>query len=56
LPDSSRWLTANGIGYVLWGRDDNQLPPLTFEKLNGLVQDRYAWHGYYEIGVYHVGL
>jgi uncharacterized membrane protein len=56
LPDSSRWLTANGIGYVLWGRDDNQLPPLTFEKLNGQIKDRYAWQGYYEVGVYHVGL
>jgi uncharacterized membrane protein len=56
LPDSSRWLTANGIGYVLWGRDDNQLPPITFEKLNDSIKDRYAWHGYYEVGAYHVGL
>jgi uncharacterized membrane protein len=56
LPDSSRWLTANGIGYVLWGRDDNQLPPLTFDRLNDSIKDRYVWHGYYEVGVYHVGL
>jgi len=56
LPDSSRWLTANGIGYVLWGRDDNQLPPLTFDRLNALISDRYVWHGYYEAGTYHVGL
>jgi uncharacterized membrane protein len=56
LPDCSRWLTANGIGYVLWGRDDNQLPPLTFDRLNALIRDRYIWRGYYEAGTYHVGL
>jgi uncharacterized membrane protein len=56
LPDSSRWLTGNGIGYVLWGRDDNQLPPPAFDRLNNLIRDRYIWHGYYEVGTYHVGL
>jgi len=56
LQDSSRWLTANGIGYVLWGRDDNQLPPPAFDRLNNLIRDRYIWHGYYEVGTYHVGL
>ena len=56
LPDSSRWLTANGIGYVLWGRDDNQLPPLTFDRLNASIGDRYMWRGYYEAGTYRVGL
>ncbi len=25
-------------GFVLWGRDDIQLPPLTFEKLNGPIE------------------
>jgi uncharacterized membrane protein len=56
IPDSSRWLADNGIGFVLWGRDENQLPPLTFDRLNDLIKDRYIWHGYYEVGTYHVGL
>jgi uncharacterized membrane protein len=56
LPDSALWLESNHIGYVLWLRDDNQLPAHTFDKLNGLIRDRYAWRGYYEAGDYHVGL
>jgi uncharacterized membrane protein len=56
MPDSSRWLAANGISYVVWGRDENQLPPNTFDKLNDSIKDRYIWHGYYEVGAYHVGL
>ena len=56
LPDRTRWLKANSIRYVVWGRDDNQLSPQTFEKLNDLIKDRYVWNGYYEVGTYHVGL
>jgi hypothetical protein len=56
LPDSALWLASNHIGYVLWLHDDNQLPAHTFDKLNGLIQSGYAWHGYYEAGDYHVGL
>ena len=56
MPDSSGWLAANGIGFVLWGRDDNQLPPQTFDKLNDSIKDRYLWRGFYEVGNYHVGL
>jgi exosortase len=29
LPDSLQWLQSNQIEYVVWGRDDNQLPPHT---------------------------
>jgi uncharacterized membrane protein len=56
LPESSRWLESNHIGYVLWLRDDNQLPPKTFDRLSSSIRDRYVWHGYYEVGDYHVGL
>jgi uncharacterized membrane protein len=56
LPEPSHWLRANRIEYVVWGRDDNQLPPLTFDRLNAAIKDRYVWHGYYEVGNYHVGL
>jgi len=56
LPDSSRWLESNRIAYVVWGRDDNQLPPQTFDRLNDAIKDRYSWNGYYEAGTYHVGL
>jgi uncharacterized membrane protein len=56
LPDSSRWLESNRIRYVLWLRDESQLPPHTFDKLNFLLRDRYQWRGYYEVGDYHVGL
>ena len=56
LADSVLWLESNRIRYVLWLRDDNQLPAHTFDKLNGLIRNRYAWHGYYEVGDYHVGL
>lgn len=56
LPDSAVWLESNHIGYVLWLRDDNQLPAHTFDQLNGLIRNRYAWQGYYEAGDYRVGL
>jgi hypothetical protein len=56
LPDSAQWLEANRIEYVIWGRDDNQLPPPTFDRVASAIKDRYAWHGYYEVGNYHVGL
>jgi hypothetical protein len=41
---------------VLWLRDDNQLPPGTFERVNASMRDRYVWHAYYEAGAYRVGL
>ena len=56
LPDAARWLRANGIHFVVWGRDDNQLPPMTFDRVNDSIKDGYAWHGFYEVGNYHVGL
>jgi uncharacterized membrane protein len=55
LPDSSFWLEANRVRYVLWLRDDSQLPPHTFDRLTETIKDRYSWHGYYEVGDYHVG-
>ena len=56
LPDSARWSESNRIRYVLWLRDDNQLPPKTFDRLNDSIRSRYVWHGYYELGDYRVGL
>ena len=56
LPDSARWLEASRIRYVLWLRDDNQLPAKTFDRLNDSIRGRYVWHGYYETGDYRVGL
>jgi uncharacterized membrane protein len=56
LPDSSTWLEANHIRHVLWLRDDNQLAPHTFDKVNGLVKDRYLWRAYYIAGDYRVGM
>jgi uncharacterized membrane protein len=56
LPDSAGWLESNQIRYVLWLREDNQLPPHTFDKLNDSIRDRYKWRGYYEAGDYRVGL
>jgi hypothetical protein len=54
LPDSAAWLEANHIRHVLWLRDDNQLH--TFDKLNGLIKDRYLWRPYYTAGDYRVGV
>jgi uncharacterized membrane protein len=56
LPDSSHWLEANRIRHVFWLRDDNQLPPHTFDKINGLIKDRYSWQEYYTAGEYRVGM
>jgi uncharacterized membrane protein len=56
LQNSSRWLEGNGIRFVIWQRDDNQLPAGTWDKVSSAIKDRYLWHGYYEVGNYHVGL
>lgn len=56
LPDSARWLEQNGIQYVLWLREENQLPKQTFERIDGNIRDRYSWHDYYVAGDYRVGL
>jgi uncharacterized membrane protein len=56
MPEAWRWLEANGIRYVIWGRDDNQLPPTTFDRVNDSIKEAYLWRGYYEVGAYHVGL
>jgi len=56
MPHSSHWLRSNHIDYVVWGRDDNQLPPHTFDRLNAAIKDQYAWQGFYEAGDYHVGV
>jgi uncharacterized membrane protein len=56
MPDAARWLAANAIHFVVWGRDDNQLPRTTFDKVNDSIKDGYIWHGYYEVGTYHVGV
>jgi len=54
MADSAQWLDSSGIRYVLWLREDNQLP--VFEKLDSQLRDRYQWHGYYEAGQYRVGM
>ena len=54
LPDSPAWLEVNHIRHVLWLRDDNQLH--TFDKVNGLIKDRYLWRPYYTVGDYRVGV
>jgi uncharacterized membrane protein len=56
MPDGSHWLEANHIRHVLWLRDDNQLAPHTFDKLNDSIKDRYSWQAYYTAGEYRVGM
>jgi hypothetical protein len=54
MPDSSGWLEGNRIRHVLWLPDDNQLH--TWDKLDGLIRDRYAWRPYYVVNDYRVGM
>ena len=56
LPNSSAWLEANHIRHVLWLRDDNRLPPHTFEKLNDAIKDRFFWQSFYTAADYRVGM
>jgi uncharacterized membrane protein len=56
MPEAWRWLQVNGIHYVIWGREDNQLPAGTFDRVNDSIKEAYVWRGYYEVGAYHVGL
>jgi uncharacterized membrane protein len=55
LTDSARWLEENGIQYVLWLKDDNQLAKGTYERIDQQIRGRYFWREYYSAGDFRVG-
>jgi len=55
LPDSARWLEENGIQYVLWLKDDYQMPKGTYERIDQQIRGRYFWHESYSLGDFRVG-
>jgi len=57
LPESAAWLLENKIDHVLWLKGEgSQLPPGTYDKIEGQIRDFYFWREYYRAGDFRVGV
>lgn len=54
IPDAGGWLVQNGIGYVVWHRDDNRLS--TYTRLDNQLRGAYFWREFSSSADFHAGV
>lgn len=56
LPDSAQWLLQNDIDFVLWLKDEYELPAGTFARIDEQIRSAYYWQEYYRADDFRVGV
>jgi uncharacterized membrane protein len=46
LAEPARWLTGNGVEYIVWNARDQAEQPQLWPRLNQAMQDHYTWSGF----------